>query len=190
MLSRFSNGFNRASLKWKCGSSDCSTSKAVMISWMYSMARFDMVRSRWQAAFWEIVLNVWLDSTKIILTSIKWGPAIAHILNICSNGLELRKTRKVTSPTRCNNSDNGSESFFCFLARLGHQTFDPRFRLELLYNWSLDARHKLLMNWHSGGKLSRSAESENRLSAWCDNDDRILAESDWLSSDDVSLDTV
>lgn len=48
--SRFSNGLNNASLKWKWGNSTCSFSTAVTVSWIQATAFFEIARSLWQAA--------------------------------------------------------------------------------------------------------------------------------------------
>ena len=111
-----------------------------------------------------------------ILTSIKCGPVMAQTFKICKSGRELLKTRKVTSPTRCKRSERGNESFFCFQARLGHHNLlTPFFEVLLRYSWSREARQRLFKNCKSAGKLSRSAASQNKLSAWCDNAHRTLA---------------
>uniref|UniRef100_A0A1A9ZQE8 Uncharacterized protein n=1 Tax=Glossina pallidipes TaxID=7398 RepID=A0A1A9ZQE8_GLOPL len=140
---------------------DCSTNNAVTISWMYSIDRLDIMRSRWQAA------------------SIKCGPVMAQTLSICKSGRALRNTFKVTSPIRCSKRDMGKES--CFLQPLlGHHALLPFRVAEFLYSCSREALHKFLRNWHSEGKLSLSAASLNRLSAWCERAHKTLTVSPGL----------
>jgi hypothetical protein len=110
------------------------------------MDRLEISRSFWQ------FFAVWKSS----------GPAIAQTFRRCKRGLELLKILRVTSPTRCNNSDNGRE-FFDFQDFPGQKLFF--FGLLFSFSWSLEALQRDLMKLQRDGMFKRSTASENRLSA-------------------------